>query len=94
MLRNIKHKKGKIIISQDFLFWWGESTTAGEELLQKQSKLCSHPKTKPRPTVPRGPRHSLHIGLAIRTRPLSAKSVNIMISGNLRIWGIDINGSW
>jgi hypothetical protein len=54
-------------------------------------KLLSHPKTKPQPTVRRGSHHTFHIGLAFKTRLLSAKSVNIMISGNVRIWGIDIS---
>jgi hypothetical protein len=41
--------------------------------------------------VRRGPIHSLHIGLAFKTRPLSAKSGNIMVSGNVGIWGLDID---
>jgi hypothetical protein len=74
-----------------------ESTTTGKVLFRKQQntkKLLSHPKTKAQPTVWRELHHSLHIGLAFKTRPLSAKSVNIMISGYVRIWGIDVNNSW
>jgi hypothetical protein len=75
----------------------GKSTTTGEELFLKQStKLWSHPKTNPQPTVQRGPHHSLHISLALKTRPQLEKSVHIMILENVRIWGIDldINDSW
>jgi hypothetical protein len=43
--------------------------------------------------VQKGSHHSLHIGLAFKTRPFTAKSGNIMISGNVRIWGIDIDGN-
>jgi hypothetical protein len=85
----------------DFLFRWGKNNNNGESALpeaENTKKLQSHLKTKPRPIVRRGLHHSLHIGLAFKTRPLSAKSVNIMISGNVRIWGIDIgidiNSSW
>jgi hypothetical protein len=41
----------------------------------------------------RADHHILHVGLAFKTRLLSVKSVNIMVSGNVRIWGIDIDGN-
>jgi hypothetical protein len=72
-------------------------TKTWEELFWKQStKLWSHPNTKPGPTVRRETQHSLHIGLALKTRPQSAKSVHIIILRKVRIWaiGIDIKDSW
>jgi hypothetical protein len=82
---------------QDFLFRWGRVNNNWESAPPK-ADIAPNFGATPRQNHDqlRGPHHSLHIGLALalKTRPLSTKSGNIMISGNIRIWGIDINGSW
>jgi hypothetical protein len=81
----------------DFLFRWGRVNNNWESAPLK-ADIAPNFGAAPRQNRDqlRGPYHCLHIGLALafKTRPLSTKSGNIMISGNVRILGIDINGSW